>query len=77
MSNIKEKKQKFLKRALDDIKYTEEVEKMSYKELADFIIQNIWNELEWGSKEMAAIDRAVDLINKMGEIENGKTGDFL
>lgn len=77
MSNIKEKKQKFLKRALDDIKYTAEVEKMSYKELADFIIQNIWNELEWGSKEMAAIDRAVDLINKMGEIENGKTGDFL
>lgn len=63
----KSKEQKFLDTVLEEIKADEQISRMSYKELADHCIQNIWSKEEFGSLNLAAMDRVIRILFELND----------
>jgi hypothetical protein len=64
---------KFTELALKELKHSEEVSKWSYKELADYAIQNIWSDekiIKLGTLKCAALDRMINILFNLHDLEN-------
>lgn len=53
---------KLVEIVLRELKYDEEVSKMSNKELADYLINNYWHKEKWGTKKCSVIDRVIEIL---------------
>ena len=58
---------KFTELAINDIKFSETVSRWTEKELADFLIQEIWADLKFGTLKCAAIDRTIEILFNLHE----------
>lgn len=67
---MKTREEKFSDLALKEIKFMAEAEKFSHRELADFLIQEIWgNEkiIQFGTLKCAVLDRVIDILFELDE----------
>lgn len=63
-------KLKFVESILLELKYMDEVNKWSYKELADYLIQNVWGNKNFnklGTLKEAVLNRVIEELFKLDE----------
>ncbi len=69
MKNKTQKIEKFTKLLLKELELKTEVELWSFKELADFLIQNSWAKSKLGTLDIAVLDRVIEELFKLDDIE--------
>ncbi len=58
---------KFTDLAIKDIKFAEDVSKWTEKELADFLIQEVWSGIKFGTLKCAVVDRTIEILLNLHE----------
>ena len=69
---MKEGLPNFSKLALKELQFKKEADKMSYKDLSDYLINEVWGDKkhkQFGTKRCAVLDR---VINELIKLENKK-----
>ncbi len=63
----KSKESKLLDKILNEIEADENVAKLSYKDLGDYILQEYWGREEWGGYSCAVLDRVIRILFELND----------
>ena len=67
-------KSKFVESVMKSIEWIEKVDRMTYKDLADFLIYHYPKEYTLGSEECAVLDRVISILFNLQDKEDLKHG---
>lgn len=56
------RKERMVNHIIEEFKHEEEIKNLSYKELADLIIQELWSKEKFGSRNSVILDRVVNIL---------------
>lgn len=63
-------KEKIVNNIIQEFKYESEINKLTFKELADELIQEVWSKEKFGNRNSVLLDRIINILFKLHEENN-------